>query len=164
MIEFVDEKNEIIEKEITSYKILNNHKKVSKPWGYELWIIWLKDYHVFKKIFLKKDFKTSLQYHKKKFETNYIQIGKAKIINNFHLDNVNNPNTAEVDYKDLLKNYSKDVNAPFSFTVRPNEVHRILSLEDCTTYEVSTPQLDDVIRLQDDANRESGRILSEHKQ
>ena len=163
LIEFVDEKNKINEEEITNYKILDNHKKVKKPWGYELWIVWLKDYHVLKKIFLKKDFKTSLQYHQKKFETNYIQIGKAKIINNFHLDNVNNPNTTGVDYDHLLKNYSKDVDAPFSFTVKPHEVHRIFSIEDCTSYEVSTPQLDDVIRLQDDAKRESGRIFSEHK-
>lgn len=163
VIEFIDNKNEIEEFEIKSYKILDNHKKVFKPWGYELWIVWLKDYHVLKKIFLKKNFKTSLQFHKEKFETNYIHTGKAKIINNFHLDNTKEQNENIINYNNLMDNYSLNVKAPYSFTVKPHEVHRIFSLEDCTSYEVSTPQLDDVIRIQDDADRKSGRILSEHK-
>ena len=162
LIEFVDHKNVIQEKELIGYKILENHKKVSKPWGYELWIVWLKDYHVLKKIFLKKNCKTSLQFHKEKFETNYIYKGKAKIVNNFHLEKNNHQTENKINYNNLLEKYSSDIIAPYSFTVKPHEVHRIISIEDCTSYEVSTPQLDDVIRLQDDADRKSGRILSEH--
>ena len=60
---------------------------------------------------------------------------------------------------DLIKDYSKDVDAPYYFTNIPGEVHRAFSLEDYTAYEVSTPELDDVIRIQDDSGRKSGKII-----
>ena len=53
--------------------------------------------------------------------------------------------------------------APYVFTNIPGEVHRVYSEEDYIAYEVSTPQLDDVIRVQDDNRRPSGLIESEHK-
>ena len=52
---------------------------------------------------------------------------------------------------------------PYVFTNVPGEVHRVYSEEDYTAYEVSTPQLDDVVRVQDDSKRASGLIASEHK-
>ena len=64
---------------------------------------------------------------------------------------------------DLIKDYSKHISAPYSFTNVPGEIHRVFSLEDYTAYEVSTPELDDVIRISDDNSRKSGRILKEHK-
>tara|TARA_B110000971_G_C20032768_1_gene512309 strand:- start:3362 stop:4129 length:768 start_codon:yes stop_codon:yes gene_type:complete len=165
LIEFVDNGTELNEEEIIYYKILDNHKKVEKPWGYELWIIWLKDYHVLKKIFMKKNFKCSLQFHREKYETNYILSGKARIINNFHVGPKAGIDETQkkIENIDLLKDYSKEINAPYSFSVMPGEVHRIYSIEDYISYEVSTPQLDDVIRIQDDYKRKSGRIVSEHK-
>ena len=65
--------------------------------------------------------------------------------------------------KDLQKDYSIVSNAPFVFTNVPGEVHRVYSEEDYIAYEVSTPQLDDVIRVQDENKRPSGLIKSEHK-
>ena len=47
--------------------------------------------------------------------------------------------------------------------VRPNIVHRIKALTDISLYEVSTPHLSDVIRIADDNNRKSGKILKEHR-
>ena len=165
LIEFIDKENTIIENDISNFKILKNHKKVIKPWGHELWIVWLKDYHVLKKIFMKKDFKCSLQFHEKKYETNHIIFGKAKVLKNFHI----NPNSSEEQARekiiniDLMKDYSQDISAPYSFTNIPGEIHRVFSLEDYTAYEVSTPELDDVIRISDDNSRKSGRISLEHK-
>jgi mannose-6-phosphate isomerase len=165
LIEFIDKENTIIENNISNFKILKNHKKVIKPWGHELWIVWLKDYHVLKKIFMKKDFKCSLQFHEKKYETNHIIFGKAKVLKNFHI----NPKSSEEQARekiiniDLMKDYSQDISAPYSFTNIPGEIHRVFSLEDYTAYEVSTPELDDVIRISDDNSRKSGRISLEHK-
>ena len=42
-------------------------------------------------------------------------------------------------------------------------MHRVYSESDYTAYEVSTPQLDDVIRVKDENKRPSGLIESEHK-
>jgi len=47
--------------------------------------------------------------------------------------------------------------------VPPNAVHRVEALTDIVLYETSTPHLDDVIRIQDDAARKNGRILTEHE-
>ncbi len=165
LVEFIDKENEIEEKNITGYKILKNHKKVVKPWGHELWIVWLKDYHVLKKIYMKKDFKCSLQFHEKKYETNHLTFGKAKVLKNFHIDPKSTEEQArlKIENIDLIKDYSKNISAPYSFTNVPGEIHRVFSLEDYTAYEVSTPELDDVVRITDDNNRKSGRINLEHK-
>ena len=114
---------------------------------------------------MKKGFKCSLQFHEKKYETNYLTNGKAKVLKNFHIDSKSNENQAKEKIKniDLIKDYSKDIAAPYSFTNIPGEIHRVFSLEDYTAYEVSTPELDDVVRITDDSGRKSGRIFSEHK-
>jgi hypothetical protein len=165
LIELIDKENKILEETIKSFKILKNHKKVDKPWGHELWIVWLKDYHVLKKIFMKKNFKCSLQFHEKKYETNHLTFGKAKVLKNFHIDPKSTEEQARKKIKDidLIKNYSEDVSAPYFFTNIPGEIHRVFSLEDYIAYEVSTPELDDVIRIADDNSRKSGRITLEHK-
>ena len=46
-------------------------KKIIKPWGYELLIEKNKKY-MFKKLFMKKAHRCSLQFHKKKIETIFI--------------------------------------------------------------------------------------------
>jgi mannose-6-phosphate isomerase len=165
LIEFIDKENTIEEENITNFKILKNHKKVVKPWGYELWIVWLKNYHVLKKIYMKKDFKCSLQFHEKKYETNHLTFGKAKVLKNFHIDPKSTEEQArkKIENIDLIKDYSQNISAPYSFTNVPGEIHRVFSLEDYTAYEVSTPELDDVVRITDDNSRKSGRITLEHK-
>ncbi len=150
---------------IKDYKITKNPKKVNKPWGHEIWFVWLKDYHVLKRIFMKKGNKCSLQYHDQKYETNYLVEGKAKIIKGLHIDLKEKKSKIfeKILKTDLHRNYSTISNAPHVFTNIPGEVHRVYSEEDYVAYEVSTPQLDDVIRVQDDTKRQSGLLVSEHK-
>jgi len=165
VIEIVDNNGSRIENTISDFKIIKNHKKVQKPWGHEVWFVWLKDYHVLKRIFMKKGNKCSLQYHDEKYETNYLIDGRAKIIKGLHIDLKENRNKTfeKILNKDLHKDYSVIRDAPYVFTNIPGEVHRVYSEEDYIAYEVSTPQLDDVIRVQDDNRRPSGLIESEHK-
>ncbi len=164
VIEIVDDNGVRNENVIRDFKIIKNHKKVIKPWGHEVWIIWLKDYHVLKRIFMKKGNKCSLQYHEEKYETNYLIDGKAKIIKGLHIDLKEEKNKTfdKILREDLHKNYSVVSQAPYVFTNIPGEVHRVYSEEDYIAYEVSTPQLDDVVRVQDDSKRPSGLIKSEH--
>lgn len=127
--------------------------KVSKPWGYELWINKGSKKYCFKEIFIKKGFKTSLQFHKFKTETNFIFSGKCKLYYSLK---------APKNYKpELIKN--KKLNRFNSIFVKPNTIHRIEALTNIKLFEVSTPNLSDVIRLKDDSNRPSGKIKSEHK-
>ena len=113
---------------------------------------------------MKKGFKCSLQFHEKKYETNFLITGKAKVIKDKHINPSSSEENAKEELKnvDLLADYSKDYNAPVAFTNVPGEIHRVYSLEDYTAYEVSTPELDDVVRIADDNNRISGRIKTEH--
>ena len=54
-------------------------KKINKPWGYEELIEFNKKY-MFKKLFMKKGHRCSLQFHNKKKETVYVLSGKLKLI------------------------------------------------------------------------------------
>ena len=164
VVEIVDNNGVRKENLINDFKLCKKHKKVFKPWGHEVWLVWLKDYHVLKRIFMKKGNKCSLQYHEEKYETNYLIDGKAKIIKGLHIDlkEERNKTFEKILNEDLHKNYSIISNAPYVFTNIPGEVHRVYSEEDYIAYEVSTPQLDDVIRVQDDSSRPSGLIKSEH--
>ena len=131
-------------------------KKVEKPWGYEIWITGEHPLYCLKKIFIKKNFKTSLQYHEKKRETNVLFQGEINL--HFKKDNsrIDNNNVTSQDI-DKIKIASMAV-----IDVYPNVLHRIEALSDITLLEVSTPDLDDVIRVSDDTNRPSGRIIKEH--
>ena len=141
-----------------NFDIFNLEKayKVVKHWGYELWINKRDKNFAFKKIFLKKGKKTSLQLHEKKQETNFLFKGNAYLhflIKNKKLNEINLN-------KDIKKIKIKN---PVTVNVDPETVHRIEAIDNLTLYEVSTPHLDDVIRLQDDISRQSGLIISEHK-
>ena len=128
---------------------MNKSYKVKKHWGHELWITKNNENYVFKEISLKKGFRTSLQYHNFKEETNFIFSGK---LNYFVSKNLNKDNV-----KCIPMNSDEFVH------VEPKVIHRFQALEDSYLYETSTFHLDDVIRLSDDTNRTDGRIESEHK-
>ena len=127
--------------------------KVQKPWGYELWINKGSKKFCFKEIFIKKGFKTSLQFHKLKTETNFIFSGKCKLYYSLK-------KPKSFNFKSIR---SKTLNKFHSIFVKSNTIHRIEAMTDIRLFEVSTPNLSDVIRLKDDSNRPSGRIKSEHK-
>ena len=126
----------------------NNIYKVNKPWGYELWLNGRHKNYSFKKIFLKKNFRTSLQFHKKKMETNIIFNGIAELSykNNSRIDNLN------VTPKNIS---TKKLSSISKIFVKPNTIHIIKSLTNLTLFEASTPEFDDVIRISDDLIEET---------
>ena len=121
-------------------------KTVYKPWGKEEWIE-LNEKYCYKRIYINKGYKTSFQYHNFKHETNYIISGEAEI----WLEDENG-----------VLNKSIMVSGDF-FTVIPPKKHRVIALSDLILQEVSTPEVDDVIRIGDEFNRDNGKIDNEHK-
>ena len=122
-------------------------KKVTKPWGFELWLSDATETpYALKIIYIKQGTKTSLQIHKKKAEHNTILGGKAR----FYYENTD---------KELR---TVDMGPGHVITILPNTVHRVEALTDLVLFEGSTGELDDVIRLADDYRRPDGKILSEH--
>lgn len=108
-------------------------RRVEKPWGWEL--IWAHtEAYVGKLLFVRAGQSLSLQFHREKDESWYVESGRAKLELGESGDAV-------------LK--QEIVSAGACFHYRPGTVHRVTALEDTTIIEVSTPQLDDVVRLED---------------
>ncbi|MFL5726059.1 MAG: cupin [Chloroflexota bacterium] len=113
-------------------------RKVEKPWGHEL--IWAQaDQYVGKVLFVKAGESLSLQFHRVKDESWLVQEGRARL----ELGSAGDA---------VLK--EEVVGAGSTFRFRPGTVHRVTALEDTTILEVSTAQLDDVVRLEDRYGRE----------
>ncbi len=110
-------------------------RKTEKPWGFEL-LLALTPKYAGKLIFVKKEHRLSLQYHEQKDETMYFYQGKALL-------------EIEVDGKMT----SRTVEPGQSVRIPPHTRHRLKAIEDTTFFEVSTPELDDVVRLADDYGR-----------
>lgn len=113
-------------------------RRVDKPWGYEL--IWaLTDRYCGKVLFVKAGAALSLQFHNEKDESWLVQSGRAKL------------ELGEPGQKAL----NEEVVGPgAAFHYVPGTVHRVTAIEDTTILEVSTPHLDDVVRLEDLYGRE----------
>jgi mannose-6-phosphate isomerase len=113
-------------------------RRVEKPWGWEL--IWaVADAYVGKVLFVRAGESLSLQYHEAKDESWYIESGRARL----ELGDVGQ----EVLDEEI-------VTSGVCFRYRPGTVHRVTAIEDTTILEVSTPHLDDVVRLEDKYGRE----------
>lgn len=121
-------------------------KVVVKPWGKEVWLEF-NDRYCYKRIYLRAGQRTSFQYHNQKRETNYIISGEAEV----WLEN----DTGVVE--------KKRMKADDCFSVNPPRKHRVVAITDVILQEVSTPEVDDVVRIEDDAGRPDGRIESEHR-
>ncbi|MGH9345787.1 MAG: cupin domain-containing protein [Vicinamibacterales bacterium] len=106
--------------------------RVEKPWGYELH--WAKtERYVGKVLHVTAGHALSLQYHTRKDETIYLYSGRML----FEIGERHGPlATREMKPGDAVH-------------VRPGTVHRMTAIEDCDILEVSTPDLDDVVRLED---------------
>ncbi len=112
-------------------------RRVEKPWGHEL--IWaVTDRYVGKVLFVATGHSLSLQFHREKDESWYVQSGRAKV------------ELGEVGEAVLMEEV---VTAGAAFRFEPGTVHRVTALEDTTILEVSTPHLDDVVRLEDSYGR-----------
>ena len=106
-------------------------RTVEKPWGHEL--IWAHtDRYVGKILHIKKGHSLSLQYHRVKDETVHLLSGSMR----FEFDAGGGPREVVLRPGDSMR-------------IRPGTVHRMVALEDCEVLEASTPELDDVVRLED---------------
>lgn len=130
---------------IENNKYVNHKKIVNKPWGKEIWLE-LNDKYCYKRIHINAGFKTSYQMHNHKLETNFIIKGTAEV-------------WLENDYGIVEKMI---MNAGDFFTVLPPKKHRVIAITDIILQEVSTPEVDDVIRINDEFNRNNGKIEEEH--
>ena len=111
--------------------------RVDKPWGWEL--VWAEaDEYVGKLLFIRAGEALSLQYHEVKDESWLVHEGRARL----ELGEVGGElETLEITSGD-------------AFRFRPRTVHRVTAVEDTLILEVSTPDLDDVVRLEDRYGRE----------
>lgn len=110
--------------------------RVEKPWGHEL--IWARTArYVGKVIHVRAGHALSLQYHDRKEETLLLWRGRLR----FELREGERARSWEMAPGDRVH-------------VRPGAVHRMTAIEDCDVFEVSTPELDDVVRIEDRYGRE----------
>lgn len=115
----------------------NELRRVEKPWGHEIWFA-VTGRYLGKILFIRKGYRLSLQYHKQKDETLYCLNGTASLV-------IKSGNVADV--LSLLPGCS--------YRIEPMTVHRIEAMEDTTLVEVSTPEAEDVVRVEDDYGRAS---------
>jgi mannose-6-phosphate isomerase len=113
-------------------------ERVEKPWGYELVYTTGASPYCGKILFVRAGEQLSLQFHREKDETIYVQRGRIEL-------EIGEPGTTpDVEV----------VGEGRAFRIAPGTVHRWRALEDALVLEVSTPQLDDVVRLEDRYGRE----------
>ncbi|HHN74321.1 MAG TPA: cupin domain-containing protein [Acidobacteria bacterium] len=110
-------------------------KRVEKPWGHEQWLV-VGQRVVMKRLVVERGHRLSLQYHEKKEEAWLLVRGRAR-----------------VRYGDA----EGEIEAGRVVYLPAGTVHRIEALEDLELLEVSTPELDDVVRLEDDFGRKGER-------
>ena len=114
-------------------------RRVDKPWGHEI-IFALTDRYCGKVLFVRAEQALSLQYHDVKDEAWYVESGTATL------------ELGTVGEEDALRTITLGPGDALHF--RPGTIHRVTAIEDITILEVSTPELDDVVRLEDRYGRE----------
>ena len=113
--------------------------KVDKPCGYELH--WAKtERYVGKVIHVNAGHALSLQYHNQKDETIFLWSGRMLF---------------EIREQDGGELVAREMQPGQAVHVTPKTVHRMTAITDCDVFEVSTPELHDVVRLEDRYGRQS---------
>jgi mannose-6-phosphate isomerase len=111
-------------------------RRVEKPWGYEL--VWAEtDRYVGKILHISAGQKLSRQYHARKDETFLVESGEMDL------------EIGEGAATTVLRMRARD-----AFHCAPRTVHRMVGVTDVDVIEVSTPELDDVVRLEDAYGRQ----------
>ena len=106
--------------------------QVEKPWGHEVW--WAQtDLYAGKILHVKAGHRLSLQMHREKDESCYLLSGRMLLTIGLSADELT----------------EEEIGPGFAWRVEPGTVHTIEALEDSDVLEASTPQLDDVVRLED---------------
>jgi len=108
-------------------------KIINKPWGQECWVTHENGRYAGKLIGVDAGKRLSKQYHEKKHETLYLLYGKAEV---------------ELDNNKLIKMNPKDV-----LEIKPKQIHRIKAIDTCVFIEFSSPELEDIVRIEDDYGR-----------
>ena len=111
-------------------------KITKKPWGEER-LFALTSRYAGKILIIRKGHRLSLQLHDRKIETLYLEDGVLKLI-------------IGKNFKNLK---SKKITSGAVFHLPPRTIHRMEALENCRLIEVSTPELGDVVRIEDDYDR-----------
>jgi quercetin dioxygenase-like cupin family protein len=112
-------------------------RRVPKPWGHE--IIWAHtDRYVGKILHIRAGQQLSVQYHERKDETVYLLAGELRYW----------VRLGEAPLQDMRLREGD------AFRITPGTVHYMEAVTDCDVLEASTPELDDVVRLQDRYGRE----------
>jgi len=111
-------------------------ERVDKPWGYELRFV-RTDRYAGKVLFVKAGAQLSLQFHERKDEAFFVQEGTMELVLG---------GGAEQQVVRLGPGESR--------RIAPHTVHRFRAVTDVLLFEVSTPELEDVVRLEDDYGRE----------
>ena len=111
-------------------------RRVDKPWGHEL--VWAETArYVGKVLHIRAGHRLSRQYHRVKEETLMVQSGEMDL---------------EIGPADAVE--TRRMKAGDVFHVVPGTIHRMIAATDVDVLEVSTPELDDVVRLEDAYGRQ----------
>jgi mannose-6-phosphate isomerase-like protein (cupin superfamily) len=121
---------------VTVGKAIQLPARVQKPWGFELWYA-LTDRYAGKILHVDRGHRLSLQYHERKDESNYVLRGRLRLTRGSSPHELSH---VEVGPGDVWRNTA-------------GVVHTIEAIEDADVLEVSTPELDDVVRLDDEYGR-----------
>jgi mannose-6-phosphate isomerase len=112
--------------------------RVPKPWGHET--IWAQsERYVGKILHINAGHELSVQYHNRKDETVYLLSGEIVY-------------RVQREGDDILDDMKLKVGE--SFRITPGTIHQMIAVTDCDVLEVSTPEIDDVVRLSDRYGRE----------
>jgi len=152
-----------------NFKKIDEVKKVTKPWGYEKWIAdgTPNFKYALKEIYFKTGYKTSIQFHEFKEETNYIQSGEGVLYystNDIDIKKFKNHEYSKEEIEQIINNLQKLKLIPGVVVhIKPSTVHRVEAITDLIVIESSTVELDDVYRLNDEWDRGHGKIEHEHQ-
>lgn len=114
---------------------------MEKPWGHEVW--WAQtDAYAGKLLHVKAGHRLSLQLHREKDESSYVLSGRLLLTRGASAESLR----------------EEEIGPGFAWHVEPGTVHSIEAIEDSVVLEVSTPHLDDVVRLEDRYGRSSPSI------
>jgi mannose-6-phosphate isomerase-like protein (cupin superfamily) len=112
-------------------------RRVEKPWGHELWYA-VTDRYVGKILHVEAGHRLSLQYHERKDESNYLLSGRLLLVKGASPDALT----------------ETEIGPGHTWRNQPGEIHTIEAIETADVLEVSTPEVEDVVRLSDSYGRE----------
>ena len=112
--------------------MIRKARRVEKPWGHEL--IWAEtESYVGKVLHIRAGEALSLQFHNRKDETIHLLRGRLRLV----------VGPSESALQEVV------LEAGDGYHIPPGTVHRMEGIEECDVVEASTPQLDDLVRLED---------------